>query len=90
MNKDDRLEITIKYNDYKQTIIGSPERVSKEYFNVLSKIIPALDSVAGLVIGPDLTNMVTKLKGSVNLYKDSFYFKGVRHNRRCTLVVFDN
>lgn len=40
---------------------------------MLSKVIPALDLVSGLVIGPDLSNMATKLKGSVHLYKDRVF-----------------
>jgi hypothetical protein len=77
MHKDERLEITIKYNDYKQTIIGSPERVTKEYFNVLSKVIPAFEVVSGLAFGPDLAEMASKLKGLVHIYKDRiFILKG--------------
>lgn len=73
MNKDDRLEVTIKYNDFKQTITGSAENVTKEYFNVLSKVIPALDAVSGLAVGPNLAEMATKLKGSVYLYRDRIF-----------------
>ena len=39
----EKLEVTIKYNNLKQTISGSPENVTREYFNVLSKVIPAFD-----------------------------------------------
>jgi hypothetical protein len=76
MNKDERLEITIKYNNFKQTISGSPENVTKEYFNVLSKVIPAFDVISGLIGSPNLTDMAAKLKGSAHLYKDRvFIFK---------------
>jgi uncharacterized protein (DUF488 family) len=73
MNKDERLEITIKFNEFKQTISGSPENVTKEYFNVLSRIIPAFEAVSGLTVGPNLTDMATKLKGSAHLYKDRVF-----------------
>jgi hypothetical protein len=73
MNKDDRLEVTIKYNDFKQTITGSSENVTREYFNVLSKVIPGLDAISGLVVKPNLAEMATKLKGSVYLYRDRVF-----------------
>jgi hypothetical protein len=73
MNKDERLEITIKYNDFKQTISGSPENVTKEYFNVLSKVIPAFDVISGLTVRPNLTDMAAKLRGSAHLYKDRVF-----------------
>jgi len=73
MNKDERLEITIKYNNLKQTISGSPENVTKEYFNVLSKVIPAFDVISGLIVSPNLTDMAAKLKGSAHLYKDRVF-----------------
>jgi len=73
MNKDERLEITIKYNGFKQTVSGSPENVTKEYFNVLSKVIPAFDVISGLTFRPNLADMAAKLKGSAHLYKDRVF-----------------
>ena len=73
MNKDERLEITIKYNNLKQTISGSPENVTREYFNVLSRVIPAFDYISGLTAGPNLTDMAAKLRGSVHLYRDRVF-----------------
>lgn len=70
MSKSDRLEITIKYNDFKQTISGSPEMVTKEYFDVLSKVLPAFDIASDLVARPSITDMAAKLKGLVFLYKN--------------------
>ena len=76
MNKDERLEITIKYNDFKQTISGSPETVTKEYLNVLSKVIPSFNVISGLVVTPNLAEMASQLKGSAYFYKDRvFIFK---------------
>lgn len=48
MSKSEKLEVTIKYNNFKQVISGSPETVTREYFNVLSKVIPAFDIVSDL------------------------------------------
>jgi hypothetical protein len=73
LNKDERLEVTIKYSDFKQTISGSFENVTKEYFNVLSKIIPAFQAVSGLTFGPNITEMAVKLKGSIQIYKDHVF-----------------
>ncbi len=73
MNIDERLEITIKYKDFKQIISGSPKNVTKEYFNFLSKVIPAFDVVSGLTFSPDLTDMAAKLKGSTHIYKDRVF-----------------
>jgi len=73
MNKDERLEITIKYKGLKQTISGSPKNVTKEYFNVLSKVIPAFDVITGLTFKPNLTDMAAKLKGSAHFYKDRVF-----------------
>lgn len=73
MNKDERLEITIKYNGLKQTISGSPENVTKEYFNVLSKVIPAFDVISGLTLRPNLTDMAARLRGAAHLYKDRVF-----------------
>lgn len=73
MNKDERLEITIKYNGFKQTISGSPENVTKEYFNVLSKVLPAFDVISGLTFKPNLIDMAAKLNGSAHLYKDRVF-----------------
>lgn len=73
MNKDERLEITIKYKGFKQTISGSPKNVTKEYFNVLSKVIPAFDVITGLTFRPNLTDMAAKLKGSAHFYKDRVF-----------------
>jgi uncharacterized protein YeaO (DUF488 family) len=73
MNKDERLEITVKYNGFRQTISGSPENVTKEYFNVLSKVIPAFDVISGLTLRPNLMDMAAKLKGSAHLYKDRVF-----------------
>ena len=73
MNKDERLEITIKYKGLKQTISGSPKNVTKEYFNILSKVIPAFDVISGLTFRPNLTDMAAKLKGSAHLYKDRVF-----------------
>jgi len=73
MNKDERLEITIKYKDFKQTISGSPENVTKEYFNVLSTVIPAFNVISGLTFRPNLADMAAKLKGSAHLYKDRVF-----------------
>jgi len=70
MSKSERLEITIKYNEFKQTISGSPEIVTREYFNFLSKVIPAFDIASDLVARPSITDMAAKLRGSVHLYKD--------------------
>lgn len=73
MNKDERLEITIKYNGFKQTVSGSPDNVTKEYFNVLSKVLPAFDVISGLAFRPNLSEMAAKLKGSAHLYKDRVF-----------------
>jgi len=73
MNKDERLEITIKYKSLKQTISGSPKNVTKEYFNVLSKVIPAFDVISGLTFNPNFADMAAKLKGSAHLYKDRVF-----------------
>jgi len=70
MGKNERLEVTIKYNNFKQVISGSPETVTREYFNVLSKVIPAFDIVSDLTARPNLTDMAAKLRGLVHLYKD--------------------
>ncbi len=69
MNKDQRLEITVKYKGLKQTISGSPESVTKQYFIFLSKVIPAFDVISGLKFNPGLIDMAAKLKGSVHIYK---------------------
>ncbi|MFX0204241.1 MAG: DUF488 family protein [Candidatus Hodarchaeota archaeon] len=73
MKKHERLEITIKYNDFKQTISGSPEDVTREYFNVLGKVIPAIDVMSGLTVSPNLADMATKLRGATHLYKDRVF-----------------
>lgn len=73
MKKDERLEITVKYNDFKQTISGSPANVSKEYFNLLNKVIPTFDVISGLIINPNLSEMAMKLRGSVHIYKDRVF-----------------
>jgi len=73
MDKDERLEITIKYKGFKQTISGSPKNVTREYFNVLSKIIPAFDIITGLIFSPNLNDMAAKLKGSVHFYKNRVF-----------------
>lgn len=73
MNKDERLEITIKYKGLKQTISGSPKNVTKEYFNVLSKVIPAFDVISGLTFRPNLTDMAAKLEGLAHIYKDRVF-----------------
>ena len=73
MNKDERLEITIKYKGFKETISGSPKNVTREYFNVLSKVIPAFDVITGLTFKPNLTDMAAKLKGSAHFYKDRVF-----------------
>jgi len=62
------LEVTIKYNEFKQTISGSPEVVTREYFNVLSKVIPAFDLASDLVARPSIAEMAERLKGSVHFY----------------------
>jgi len=73
MNKDERLEITVKYKGFKQTISGSPETVTREYFNVLNKVIPAFDVISGLKFSPNLTDMAAKLEGSVQFYKNRVF-----------------
>jgi len=73
MKKHERLEITIKYNDFKQTISGSPENVTREYFTVLGKVIPAIEVMSGLTVSPNLADMATKLRGSAHLYKDRVF-----------------
>jgi hypothetical protein len=73
MKRNERLEITIKYNDLKQTISGSPENVTREYFNVLSKVIPAIDVMSDLTVNPNLAEMATRLRGSAHLYKDRVF-----------------
>jgi len=73
MNKDERLEITIKYKSFKQTISGSPKNVTKEYFNVLSKVIPAFDIVTDLTFSPNLIDMAAKLKASAHFYKNRVF-----------------
>lgn len=73
MNKDERLEITIKYKGFRQTISGSPKNVTKEYFNVLSKVIPAFDVISGLTFRPNLTDMAAKLEGAAHFYKDRVF-----------------
>jgi len=73
MSKDERLEIRIKYKDLKQTISGSPKNVTREYFNVLSKVIPAFDVISGLTFRPDFADMAAKLKGSAHFYKDRVF-----------------
>jgi uncharacterized protein DUF488 len=73
MNKDERLEITIKYNDFKQTISGSVDTVTKEYFTIMSKVIPAIEFAFGLIVNPNLVDMATKLKGSAQIYKDRVF-----------------
>lgn len=70
MSKSEKLEVTIKYNNFKQVISGSPETVTREYFNVLSKVIPTFDIVSDLTARPNLTDMAAKLRGLVHLYKD--------------------
>jgi hypothetical protein len=73
MKKHERLEITIKYNGFRQTISGSPENVTREYFNVLGKVIPAIDVMSGLTINPNLADMATSLRGSAHIYKDRVF-----------------
>ncbi len=73
MKKNERLEITIKYNDFKQTISGSPEDVTRGYFNVVSKVIPAFDAMSGLIVNPNLADMATKLRGAAHIYKDRVF-----------------
>lgn len=73
MNKDERLEITVKYKGFKQTISGSPETVTREYFKVLNKVIPAFDVISGLKFSPNLTDMAAKLEGSVQFYKNRVF-----------------
>jgi uncharacterized protein (DUF488 family) len=70
MSKNDKLEVTIKYNNLKETISGSAENVTREYFKVLSKVIPAFDIALELTTGPSLTDMASKLKGLVYLHED--------------------
>ena len=66
-----KLEVTIKYNNLKQTISGSPENVTREYFNVLNKVIPAFEVVSSLTASPNLVDMAAKLRGLVYFNKDS-------------------
>ena len=73
MKKNERLEITVKYRDLKQTISGSPENVTREYFKVLSKVIPAIDAMSDLTVNPNLVEMATRLRGSAHLYKDRVF-----------------
>jgi len=68
LSKNEKLEVTIKYNEFKQTISGSPEVVTREYFNVLSKVIPAFGLALELVARPSIAEMAGKLKGLVHLY----------------------
>jgi hypothetical protein len=68
MSKNEKLEVTIKYNEIKQTISGSPDIVTREYFNFLSKVIPAFDVALDLVARPSISEMAARLKGSVHLY----------------------
>jgi len=62
------LEVTIKYNEIKQTISGPPEVVTREYFNFLNKVIPAFDLASDLVARPSVAEMAGKLKGFVHFY----------------------
>jgi len=73
MKKNERLEITVKYKDLKETISGSPENVTREYFKVLSKVIPAIDAMSDLTANPNLVEMATRLRGSAHLYKDRVF-----------------
>lgn len=73
MNKDERVEIAIKYKGFKQTISGSPENVTKEYFNFLTKVIPAFNVISELTFRPNLIDMAAKLKGSVHFYKNRIF-----------------
>lgn len=66
-----KLEVTIKYNNLKQTISGSPENVTREYLNVLSKVIPAFGIVSGLTVTPNLLDMAEKLRGIVYFNKQN-------------------
>mgnify|MGYP001045508836 CR=1 FL=1 len=68
LSKNEKLEVTIKYNEFKQTISGSPEVVTREYLNVLSKIIPSFDIALDLVARPTIVEMAARLRGSVYLY----------------------
>jgi hypothetical protein len=73
MGKDERLEITIKYKDFKETISGSVENVTNEYFKILSKVIPAFSSISGLFLEPNILEMASRLKGSVLIFRDRVF-----------------
>lgn len=69
MNKEQRLEITVRYKGLKETISGSPESVTKQYLTFLSKVIPAFEVISNLKFNPGLIDMASRLKGSVHIYK---------------------
>jgi len=73
MNKDEKLEITVKYKGFKQTISGFTETVTREYFNVLNKVIPAFAVISVLKFSPNLTDMAAKLEGSVQFYRNRVF-----------------
>jgi len=69
-SKNGSLEVTIRYKGLDQTISGTPDDVTKAYFEVISKLIPNFDVISGLIEKPNLINIANNLKGIVSLYKD--------------------
>ncbi|MCP8309586.1 MAG: DUF488 domain-containing protein [archaeon] len=65
----DSLEVTVKYRDIKQTIKGTPEAVTRAYFDVLGRLIPGFDVASSLTAEPNLVELADKLKNLIRLYK---------------------
>ena len=68
-SRKDLLEVTVRYKGLKQTISGSPDDVTKAYFEVISKFVPSFDLASELIATPNLMEIANKLKGLISLYK---------------------
>ena len=69
-SKNGSLEVTIRYKGIDQTISGTPDDVTKVYFEIISKLIPNFDIISGLIEKPNLIDLANNLKGIVSIYKD--------------------
>lgn len=67
-NRDDKLEITIRYKDIKQTLTGSPDAVTRAYFDVVKKMIPGFEIVSDLIASPNLLEIANRLRKVIAFY----------------------
>lgn len=64
----DKLEITVRYKDIKQTISGSPDAVTRAYFDVINKMIPGFEIVSDLFASPNILEIANRLRKFIALY----------------------